>query len=357
MPPAHLSNLLILHPSPSAVTPRALDAAQPFDGEARAAAARAAKAKLTVGIVGFGTFGQFLGARLAKAGHTVLATSRGDYSAAASALGVRYFRDADDFCEAHPDVVVLATSILSAASVLQALPLGRLKRSTLFVDVLSVKAFPRALLLSSLPPGFDILCTHPMFGPDSGAGSWAGLPLVYEKVRVGPGAARSARVAALLSFFEGEGCRLEEMSCQEHDRVAAGSQFLTHTVGRVLGSMGLAPTVADTAGYRSLLSLVDNTAHDSFDLYYGLFLYNPAAPAELERLGRAFEGVRAELFQRLHDRLRVAEGVAVEAGQAEQAARAGEAAAVAERLAGGGGGGGGRGGGGGNGAAAVDAKG
>jgi arogenate dehydrogenase (NADP+) len=342
MPTSPITSQPLSLPVPSSlahpVAPRALDAAQPFDSEARAAAARAAKGRLTVGIVGFGTFGQFLAARLAKAGHTVIATSRGDYTGAAASLGVRYFRDADDFCEAHPDVVVLATSILSAATVLASLPLGRLKRSTLFVDVLSVKAFPRALLLSALPPGFDILCTHPMFGPDSGAGAWAGLPLVYEKVRVGAGASRSARVATFLAFFEAEGCRLEEMSCEEHDRVAAGSQFLTHTVGRVLGSMGLAPTVADTAGYRSLLSLVDNTAHDSFDLYYGLFLYNPAAPAELEKLGRAFEGVRAELFQRLHDRLRVAEGVAEEGGDAAGAAAAAEAAATAGRLAGGGGG-------------------
>jgi arogenate dehydrogenase (NADP+), plant len=261
-------------------------------------------------------------------------------------LGIKFYGDADDFCEAHPDVVILATSILSARAVLASLPLGRLKRSTLFVDVLSVKAFPRSLLLSTLPPGFDILCTHPMFGPDSGAGSWAGLPLVYEKVRIGPGAARAARVSTFLSFFEREGCRLEEMSCAEHDRVAAGSQFLTHTVGRVLGSMGLERSVADTAGYRSLLSLVDNTAHDSFDLYYGLFLYNPSAPAELERLGAAFDAVRAGLFQRLHDRLRVAEGVAVEGGDGVGAAEVREAAEVAARLAAGGGGSG-------NGAAAV----
>ena len=26
---------------------------------------------------------------------------------------------------------------------------------------------------------------------------------------------------------------------------------------------------------QSLLSLVENTTHDSFELYYGLFLYNP----------------------------------------------------------------------------------
>ena len=27
-------------------------------------------------------------------------------------------------------------------------------------------------------------------------------------------------------------------------------------------------------GFKSLLDLVDNTTHDSFELYYGLFMYN-----------------------------------------------------------------------------------
>lgn len=54
------------------------------------------------------------------------------------------------------------------------LPVQRLKRSTLFVDVLSVKEFPKRLLLRELPPEVDILCTHPMFGPDSGEGTPGG---------------------------------------------------------------------------------------------------------------------------------------------------------------------------------------
>ncbi len=44
----------------------------------------------------------------------------------------------------------------------------------------------------------DILCTHPMFGPDSGRGSWAGLNLMYEKVRIGGEKRRRARADALL---------------------------------------------------------------------------------------------------------------------------------------------------------------
>ena len=77
-----------------------------------------------------------------------------------------------------------------------------------------------------------------------------------------------------LQVFEAEGCRMVEMSCEDHDRIAASTQFMTHTVGRILGSMDLGSTAIDTKGFQSLLSLVDNTTHDSFDLYYGLFMYN-----------------------------------------------------------------------------------
>lgn len=69
----------------------------------------------------------------------VLATSRTPYYTEAAAIGAEFFEDANDFCEEHPDVVILATSILSTEPVLRKLPLTRLKRSTLIVDVLSVK--------------------------------------------------------------------------------------------------------------------------------------------------------------------------------------------------------------------------
>lgn len=115
-------------------------------------------------------------------------------------------------------MVILATSILSMEAVLNSFPVARLRRSTLVVDVLSVKArascltgavtdgnmpalrtsasvltrfapslyqvFPKNLLLNKLPPSCDILCLHPMFGPESGKNAWTGLPLVYDRVRV-----------------------------------------------------------------------------------------------------------------------------------------------------------------------------
>ena len=51
-----------------------------------------------------------------------------------------------------------------------------------------------------------------------------------------------------------------EMGCAEHDQLAASTQFITHTVGRVLGTMDLqvcAPSSLMTASWqhnhRSLL--------------------------------------------------------------------------------------------------------
>ena len=67
--------------------------------------------------------------------------------------------------------------------VLGGLP-AELLRGRLIVDVLSVKQYAKKVLLDGLPAEADILCTHPMFGPESGKNSWHGLPLVFEQVRV-----------------------------------------------------------------------------------------------------------------------------------------------------------------------------
>ncbi|KAJ4832898.1 Arogenate dehydrogenase 1, chloroplastic [Turnera subulata] len=283
---------------------RSQDAARTYEYNPEVSAVVDDSSKLKVGIVGFGNFGQFLAKTFVRQGHTVLSYSRTDYSNVAKQFGVSYFSDADDFCEEHPEVIVLCTSILSTGKVFKSLPLQRLKRSTLFVDVLSVKEFPRNLFLQHLPAEFDILCTHPMFGPESGKNGWSHLPLVFDKVRVGSDDRRTSRCDRFLDVFAREGCRMVEMSCTEHDRHAAGSQLITHTVGRILERLGLEPTPVSTKGYETLLNLVENTAGDSFDLYYGLFMYNANAMEQLERLDLSFESLKKQLFGQLHDALR-----------------------------------------------------
>lgn len=185
-------------------------------------------------------------------------------------------------------------------------------------------------MLEHLPPECDILCTHPMFGPDSGKNGWQDLNFVYERTRIDqmvldPKSARHQtgeslvdvagglhsihenseshvegvdRIERFLSIWEEEGCRMVPMSCAEHDSYAANSQFITHLMGRILGNQGLAPTPIDTMGFQSVLKLVDSTTADSFELFYGLYKYNQNSMNTIVHLQTAMADVVHKLKEK-----------------------------------------------------------
>ena len=245
---------------------------------------------LRVGIIGFGTFGQFLAGRWRRRGHAIFAQSRSDYSAIADKLGVTYVKTAEELIAHQLDVLVISVSIISFEKVVRSLPKALLK-NVLVVDVLSVKQYAKQAMLSLLPKSCDILCTHPMFGPDSGKSSWHGLPCTFEHVRV----TDHHRAARFVSLFEDEGCKMVRMSCEEHDALAAGSQFVTHLTGRLLAKLDLKASPIATAGFKALLKLVDNTCSDSFDLFYALYAHNPNSSEQLQQFADALTDVRRDL--------------------------------------------------------------
>ena len=57
------------------------------------------------------------------------------------------YRNAEAFLEADNDVILICTSILSLSEVIKSMPFQFLKQPTLFVDVLSVKEYPKKYLL------------------------------------------------------------------------------------------------------------------------------------------------------------------------------------------------------------------
>jgi len=308
------------------------------------------KRPLTIGIVGFGRFGQFIARTFAKHGRVVV-TSRSDYTDIAQGMGVTYVPGLDigQFLNENLDVIVIAVSIVSFEDTVTSLAPYLTARSQqqqcqpLIVDVLSVKEHPRNILLQYLPKECDIMCTHPMFGPDSGKNGWHGLNLVYERTRIDgivldptkgcnhyspsgstkrktysasssysddssfvvdvEGSSHSIheqseahiegmdRMERFLSIWEEEGCRMVPLSCVEHDEYAANSQFITHLMGRILGTQGLSPTPIDTKGFESVLKLVGTTTADSFDLFYGLYKYNPNSMDTIKKLRSAMDDV------------------------------------------------------------------
>jgi prephenate dehydrogenase len=282
---------------------------------------------LTIGVVGFGNFGQFISKTFSRHAK-IVAMSRSDYTEQAEAMGGSYvpLSEPERFFS-MVDVVVFMTSIKSFQDTLRkllpAIEADQKRRKEvgesgpLFADVLSVKEWPRKIMLNMLPPGCDVICTHPMFGPISGADGWTDLKFIYEKTRCNGKLMRGERTSMaslrkkrvtmagaqarmmmagkiddepeekeqaekegldrmdrFLSIWEEEGCHMEEMTCKDHDIFAAKSQFLTHLMGRVLGKQNLEPTPVDTKGFESVLALTHSVNADSFDLFYGLYKYN-----------------------------------------------------------------------------------
>lgn len=277
---------------------------------------------LTIGLVGFGRFGQFISKTLGKHAKVVV-TSRSDYTDIANGMNADYvpLSNPQEFLNRNLDVIIIATSIVSFESTVKFLAphlkkhISKANKGPLLVDVLSVKEHARDILLKYIPEECDVLCTHPMFGPDSGKNGWHDLNFVFEKTRVDkivfdPNSKFEVddhrdtisngesekfiysnyyneksedkysyteamdRIERFLSIWEEEGCRMVPLSCKSHDEYAANSQFITHLMGRILGTQGLSKTPIDTKGFESVLKLIDSTTADSFDLFYGLYKFN-----------------------------------------------------------------------------------
>ncbi|KAL8247775.1 hypothetical protein R6Q59_008991 [Mikania micrantha] len=229
--------------------------------------------RLNIGFIGFGSFAQFLAKTMMKQGHLIRATSRSDYSAH---LGPHFFRDMDEFMGLENDVILICTSILS------------LSENTLG---------PRQILLQEVPEDSDLLCTHPMFGPESGKEGWKNLNFMYDRVRVRD----EDLCSSFLRIFETEGCKMIEMSCEEHDKLAAQSQFVTHTIGRILSEMQITNTPIDTKGFEKLVQVKESTANDSLDLYIGLFIHNRFAEQQMKNLEGALQRVKGSLEAKMEE--------------------------------------------------------
>ena len=233
---------------------------------------------MNVGIIGYGRFGRLWGHLLAPQ-HRI--------------------RAAD--IHPQPDVELVALSELCAVSeaIFLCVPINQvesvirgmaphLKAGTTVFDTCSVKVHPAEMLAAHLGKRDDLtlIATHPMFGPDSAAQGVTGLPMVLWRV-----SGDETKYAAWNAYFRDLGIRTVEMPPDEHDRLAAYSQGVTHYVGRVLSNLDLHATPIDTQGFTILRSLIAQTCNDSWELFHDLQTYNPYTREMRAKLQAALDEV------------------------------------------------------------------
>lgn len=228
--------------------------------------------KKTLGIIGFGAFGRLMGQHLAP--HFALCAYDPASEAAAFAK-----ENGVDFVSleqaASCEIVVIAAPVPKIEAVARAIA-PYLRSAALVMDVGSVKVQPALVLQRELPDCVDIVCTHPLFGPQSAKNGLQGLKIVLCPIR----GERTACVGAFLSSV----LKLEviETTPEEHDRQVAMVQGLTHLIAKVLVEMEPLPQKLTTKSFELLMEGVEMVRHDSMELFLAIERDNPFA-ADLRR--------------------------------------------------------------------------
>ena len=224
----------------------------------------------SVGIIGFGRFGKVL-ANILQRGFAIKAY---DPKPAGPFPGVQ-FLDLDTVL--NEKVVFIAVPIRHFESVIADIS-TKLKKETTLIDVCSVKSYPVNIMLKILPDHIGVIATHPMFGPDSYMSN-SNLKMMINNTRD-----LYNQYSFWKRFFSDQSIQIIEMTPDQHDRLAAKTQGVTHFLGRMLKEFGIKKTNIDTQGFRDLLDLVGQTCNDTWELYTDLQLYNPYTEDMVEKL-------------------------------------------------------------------------
>ena len=241
----------------------------------------------TVGIIGYGNFGEFmleLGQRFFP-GVEFRVHSR------------RFEPDNKKFFDlktaAQSDVVILCDGIdeyeeRMIAALEHALP------TSVIIDVATVKKHTSELCRKHCA-GRSFISTHPMFGPTSykkHKESVDGFRIVVTDY-----ALQNDMYQQLKSQFAGFGFNIIEMTADEHDKRLAETLFLTHYVGQSITHAGFGRTEIDTLSFQWLMDAVESVRDDK-KLFEDVYTYNPYCKEAAERFHDAQEAVYKTLSSR-----------------------------------------------------------
>ncbi len=240
-----------------------------------------------VTIIGFGRFGKTL-YRLIKDDFQVSLYSRSTIDPTNLSKQTTIAKTLKEAYQS--EVIFFAVPISSFESVIKE-HTKYFRQEHLLVDVLSVKVYPATVFQKNVTSGPQILLTHPMFGPDSSKDGFAGLPLILDKFQT-----KQETYDYWKQYFLSKQLKVIEMSADEHDRLAARSQGLTHFIGRLLEKAEFKPTPIDSLGSKKLQEVKEQTCNDTWELFRDLQTYNPYTKQMRLDLGKAYDTLYNQLL-------------------------------------------------------------
>ncbi len=185
-------------------------------------------------------------------------------------------------------IVLLATPVRTIKALAEAIA-PHLHPRALVIDVGSVKMKPAQWLLDALPKSVYILCTHPLFGPQSARKGIHDLEIVVCPVRL-------RRLGPILRFFkETLDLKVSLATPEQHDKALAAVQGLTHLIAKVLSGLEPLPRVHTTRSYDLMMQGVGLVQGDSDELFLSIERDNPFAAEVRKRFFHEIDALRGRL--------------------------------------------------------------
>lgn len=256
-----------------------------------------------VSIVGFGRFGKTL-YRLIKDDFVIVLYNRSEIAPNAIEL-TKNTAITKNLSEVYKsEVIFFAVPISSFEKVIKE-HRKYFGKKHLLIDVLSVKLHPAKVLAKYIKgKETQAILTHPMFGPDSSKNGFSGLPLIIDKFR-----SNEENYKFWKRYFENKKLNVIEMAPQEHDRLAANSQGLTHFIGRLLEAVNFKNSPIDSVGTKKLLEVKDQTVNDTWQLFTDLQHFNPYTKKMRLKLGQQYDKLYNQLLPSQKDKRFITYGI------------------------------------------------
>ena len=235
----------------------------------------------SLGIVGFGAFGQLAALHLDQHFEISAYDPSPGLAQVAKQLGVRL---TSLHAVSQADVILIAAPVSSFEQVVSEIA-DACKPGALIVDVGSVKVTPSEIMRRLLPDDVDIVASHPLFGPQSATKGIKGLKIAVCPIQ----GKRHARLAAFLR--KALGLTVIMTTPEDHDQEAAIVQGLTHLIAKVLLRMGPLPTRMTTKSFDLLSEAISMVQHDAPEVFEAIEKANPYA----ETVRRRFFDLAANL--------------------------------------------------------------
>lgn len=221
---------------------------------------------MTIGIVGFGSFGKLAGKILSQYFPVQVYDPYVSEKDLSFLSGCRLV-SLKEVCRCH--IIIIAVPIqVFEQTIIDMLP--HVKRDAIIIDVCSVKIIPAQIMKKYLPSSLTIIGTHPLFGPQSASDSLHGLKTVITPIQ--------GNADKVITFIKNS-LNLEVIltTPEDHDKEMAITQALLHWMAKGMTHMEPYDDRMATKSFMQMKSAFDMVKYDSQDVYNTIEKYNPYA--------------------------------------------------------------------------------